>query len=135
MNFAGISNENEFFSDHYLAEVFVKDTKETLDVWLQREKDAKLEATTGQAVDPSLRAPYNQLSSLSADYTLVRRTLERARSPEERLEIQRDWLARLCSVFDLPYAPQEFEISDELVLPLISAIDDHDGNPLVWLLR
>jgi len=135
MNLAGISNENEFFSDHYLAEVFIKDTKETLDVWLQREKDAKLEATTGQPVDPWLRAPYNQLSSLSADYTFVRRTLERARSPEERLEIQRDWLATLCRVFDLPYAPQQFAISDELVLPLISAIDDHEGNPLLWLLE
>ena len=42
MSFAGISNENEFFSDHYLTEVFLKDAKDTLDLWLQGEKDAKL---------------------------------------------------------------------------------------------
>lgn len=28
MNWAGIANDNEFYSDHYLSEVFVKDTKE-----------------------------------------------------------------------------------------------------------
>ena len=31
--FAGIANENEFYSHHYLAEVFKGDIKERLDQW------------------------------------------------------------------------------------------------------
>ncbi len=105
MSFPGISNENEFFSDHYLSEVFLKDAKDTLDTWLQHEKDAKLEATTGQPIDLSSRAPYNQLSSLAADFSTVRLALERAKSDTDRCDTQREWSARLCSAFGLSQSP------------------------------
>ena len=39
--FAGIANENEFYSHHYLAEVFKGDIKARIDAWLQREQESE----------------------------------------------------------------------------------------------
>ena len=38
--FAGITNENEFYSHHYLAEVFKGDIKARIDAWLEREQES-----------------------------------------------------------------------------------------------
>ena len=51
--FIGIANENEFFSHHYLAEVFRGDVEETLAHWRASE-----EARPG---DDTRRARYNRL--------------------------------------------------------------------------
>lgn len=135
MSFPGISNENEFFSDHYLSEVFLRDAKDTLDSWLQHEKDAKLEATTGQSVDLSTRTPYNQLSSLAADFSNARLALERTKSDADRRDTQREWSAKLCSVFSLSQSPTPLELSDDLVLPILATITDHSGEPLLWVIE
>lgn len=135
MSFAGISNENEFFSDYYLTEEFLKDAKITLDVWLKSEKDAKLEATTDQPIDPATRAPYNQLSSVATDFTTARLALERARTPRDRIDIQREWMAKLCPIFGLSFSPESLELSDEVVLPVLASVSDHSGDPLLWVIE
>ena len=50
--FVGIVNENEFYSHHYLSEVFKGDIKECLEQWAAAEE-----------VDPAQRAPSKQLAS------------------------------------------------------------------------
>ena len=52
--FVGIVNENEFYSHHYLAEVFKGDIRDRLEQWAAAEQ-----------ADPSQRAPYKGLASLS----------------------------------------------------------------------
>jgi len=39
--FAGITNENEFYGHHYLAEVFKGDIRDRLNAWQAREDAAK----------------------------------------------------------------------------------------------
>ena len=39
--FAGLTNENEFYSHHYLAEVFKGDIKARLDAWEAAETSAQ----------------------------------------------------------------------------------------------
>lgn len=51
--FTGIANENEFYSHHYLAEVFKGDIKARLDAWAQEEE-----------ADASRRTPFKQLAAL-----------------------------------------------------------------------
>ena len=67
MTWAGINNEHEFFSDHYVAEVFERDVKDLLDRWLVEEQSARADGTTGQPIETHLRTPYNQLSALSRE--------------------------------------------------------------------
>ena len=39
--FVGITNENEFYGHHYLAEVFKGDIRERLNAWSAREEACK----------------------------------------------------------------------------------------------
>ena len=52
--FVGIDNENEFYSHHYLTEVFKGDIRERLDQWAAAEE-----------ADPEQRAPYKRLARRS----------------------------------------------------------------------
>lgn len=60
MAWIGITNENEFYSDHYLNEIFSGDVKQQLDAWNQREEQSR-----EKTPDNPERAPYKQFASLS----------------------------------------------------------------------
>jgi len=70
--FVGIENENEFYSHHYLAEVFRSDIKTQLAAWEDRE-----DAHPG---DESARAPYTRLRQLTRDWFALRDRIARERS-------------------------------------------------------
>ncbi len=74
--FAGITNENEFYSHHYLAEVFKNDVKERLDAW-----DA---AEAEHAGDDAHRAPPKRLQSWAQRWFALRGQVQRAHEPNER---------------------------------------------------
>ena len=63
----GIHNENEFFSHHYLAEIFTGDIQATIERWRK------------QAESTSTRAPNAQLRALAPEYLRFRRDFQRER--------------------------------------------------------
>ena len=74
--FAGIANENEFYSHHYLAEVFKGDIKARLDAW---------QATEDQ--NPSSephRAPPKRLHTLATRWFALRSQVQRGLHAHER---------------------------------------------------
>jgi len=133
MSWAGIANDNEFYSDHYLSEVFVKDTKALLERW-RDVVEVKAEATTGTVVQTH-STPDAQLRALAQPFTTVLNELERARSVRSNLEAQRPWLQQLCDALSLPWQPASRELDDDLVLPLLGELCNAEGRPLVWLLE
>ena len=137
MSWAGISNENEFYSEHYLAEVFSGDIKDLLDAWLEQERSARAEATSGSAdvSTESTRAPYNRLASLAREWQQTEREFERARSPRERLVIQRPWLQNLCDCLGLPWHPVSHPLNDRCSLPLLAELTDTENKPVLWVLE
>ncbi len=64
--FAGIHNENEFYSQHYLSEIFTGDIRDTLARW----RDAT-EAAGGAST--GARTPNEALRALARDYLQFRR--------------------------------------------------------------
>lgn len=74
--FAGITNENEFYSHHYLAEVFKGDIKARLDAW---------EATEVQHPgDDAHRAPHKRLQAWAQRWFALRGQVQRSHEPNER---------------------------------------------------
>ena len=63
--FVGITNENEFYTHHYLTEVFQGDIKDTLQRWKALDEDD----------DESHRAPYTALRALARDYHQFRKSI------------------------------------------------------------
>ncbi len=77
--FAGITNENEFYSHHYLAEVFKGDIKARLDAW-----DA---AEAEHPGDEARRAPHKRLQAWAQRWFSLRGQVQRASSDAERWQL------------------------------------------------
>ena len=118
MSWAGIGNDNEFYSEHYLAEVFAKDAKQLLDRWKQASA-VQLEASGGAVVDVQV-SPDAALRALARELSTVMDALERARSPSDALAVQRPWLQSIAQALSLPWAPESRPLDDELSLIHIS---------------
>ncbi len=74
--FAGISNENEFYSHHYLAEVFKGDIKDRLQAW-----DAQEAQHPG---DDAHRAPHKRLQAWAQRWFALRGQVQRGKDEHER---------------------------------------------------
>ena len=137
MNWTGITNENEFYSQHYLAEIFSGDVRGVLDAWAERETKAREAARAQGQPDPEWRTPASALGAMSRESLHQLETLRRPHSPSERLAIGRALLAQCLRVFDLPCEPQRQPLTEQsdLELPLLAELRNAQGEPLLWVLE
>lgn len=77
--FAGIANENEFYSHHYLAEVFKGDIRARLDAW-----DA---AEVEHPGEEAYRTPVKRLQAWAQKWFSLRGQVQRARDDAERWQL------------------------------------------------
>lgn len=119
-NYIGLSNENEFYSHHYLSEVFTGDIRQTLERW------AESEALSKEQDDTPVRAPYNRLKSLSRNYFSMREQMRLAVggrvAAEKRVALQRDFFKQLLQVLGYGYNPQNLELEDHSEIPVLGAV-------------
>lgn len=138
MNLIGLINENEFYSDHYLAEIFSGDIRGVLERWQQHEAEAREQAKakgeSGRQYD-GYRAPFNRLDGLARELLQRLDERERQRQPEARIETGRAVARRLLELFELPYAPRRLLLDDDIELPLLGELRDSGGDPLLWILE
>lgn len=78
--FAGITNENEFYSHHYLAEVFKGDIKAKLDAWEALEAEHPSNATDHE----QHRAPHKRLQSCAQKWFALRGQIARSKDDAEK---------------------------------------------------
>lgn len=113
--FAGISNDNEFYSHHYLAEIFRSDIRERLEAWLAREE-----------TEAGTRAPQRALAGLGRDWFARRERLGRQRDDAARWQTFLELTALLAR--PLGFAPQPTVLELQPGMPL-GALDCHGGHP------
>lgn len=77
--FAGICNENEFYSHHYLAEVFKGDIKTRIEAW-------DIEEAT-HAGNEAFRAPQKRLQSWAQKWFALHGQITRAKDDAEKLRL------------------------------------------------
>ena len=83
IDITGITNENEFYTHHYLSAILENDLKEVFKEWKRKEDE---EETT---------QPYIRLRSLRKDFFTAHALLEKEKNITKRLTIQREFLAQL----------------------------------------
>ena len=118
--YIGINNENEFYSHHYLSEVFRGDIKATLEAW------AALEAQ-GE------KSPVARLRSLYREYFAIGERLRRERGVKARIELQREIFRLLAQALDYAWRPQNLILEDDAEIPVLAALD-HGGAPELLLI-
>ena len=114
---AGIHNENEFYSHHYLAEIFAGDIQATLDRWRERAEAA------------NARTPWAELRALAPEHLRFRRDFERERRAGQRILRQREWFRLLLAALGYPCKPANLALEDGAELPILCAAGDVAGAP------
>lgn len=138
MNLTGISNENEFYSQHYMAEIFAgdSDVKGLQDSWQQQETTAREAALTEQDKKNAWRTPWNQMSRNARETLLLLDEYGHKQTAVDRLTLGRDVLRSLLSTFELPYAPRaQYVEHTQSYVPLLGEIKNSQGEPLLWILE
>lgn len=125
--FSGINNENEFYSAHYLAEVFSGDIKASLDAWKTQEES-----------DENFQAPYNRLKAIARDYFTMRERSHRERNHQKAIAMQREFFRQFCSALDVPWQPRNLRVvtdkrKEDRELPVLAVVPN-DENPELMVL-
>lgn len=128
--FLGINNENEFYSVHYLAEVFEGDIKDLIQSWQQRAQEDKDAERT-----PVFVPPYQRLKDLGRSYFAMREQSQKERNLTKAIELQRGFFKSFIQALDYSFSAKNVVVGDDLELPVLSLYPDTtEGDAKVWLL-
>ncbi len=126
----GIENENEFYSHHYLAELFSGDIKSLITEWAEAEKQSK-EQGREQAGEQTkeVRAPYNRLKTAHQHYFASNEKIRRERSVKLRISLQREIFQRFIAILGYQWAPHNHLLSEGVEIPILSAMGGTPQSP------
>ena len=124
--FAGIHNENEFYSQHYLSEIFTGDIRDTITRWREA-----AEAAGGSSA--GARTPNEALRALARDYLQFRRQFAHERQHARRVERQRTWFGQLLGALGYEHAPHNHVLDDGDEVPVLFAGRQHGSISLLVL--
>ena len=119
--FVGIRNEQEFYSDHYLAEIFDQDLKKTVAQW---RKDAEERDVPSLTPDAALRG-------LKDEYFQFRNEFGAERDDRKRVELQRGWFRRLLTELGHEWNPRNLPLEKDEELPVLSTREGSGRQRLV----
>jgi len=122
----GITNHQEYYSNHYFEEVLVTDLKETLDRW----------KASAQA-SPESKAHKEPPAQLKGGSNTYFRTLERFQK-DGKLQTQRAFLEPLLTTLGFSLNPEWIplgERSSALRIPLLASVKKQSGAPELWVLE
>jgi hypothetical protein len=119
----GITNENEFYTHHYLSAILENDLKAVFREWKHKEDEE------------GVPQPYKRLRGLRKDFFAKQGLLERERSIEERLSMQREFVAQLLAALGYEYHYQTTDLDENGSIPLVGGINRGDGSPDLWIIE
>ena len=125
MNLTGITNHNEYYSQHYLLALMDQDLRDLAARWD--------ETAAAHPDSEEHRSPPVRLRGLASGMFRLRNRFHRLREPEERLAQQQALVASF--LLALGYTPQTSWRTLEcgLRLPLLAHVDKASGAPLLWI--
>lgn len=139
MALVGINNENEFYSNHYLGEVFTSDIRDVLEPWNEQENAAReverAAREKGEDFTPGYRAPWNQLNSLATAFFRQLAEQEKQRQIPQRLVDQRSRWQPLMQALGYELNPQIQVLEDGSPLPVLARYNSVDGSPWLWIVE
>ena len=124
--FTGIQNENEFYSHHYLLELFANDIQATTSRWRE---------VAGEGTDEK-RAPDQALRALTHPYLVFRQKFGRERRDKARVSLQRDWFRTLLTALGYDFRPANHLLDDETddQVPVLHAAGIRQGTAQLLVL-
>jgi methylase of polypeptide subunit release factors len=129
INLTGISNENEFYTQHYLSAILENDLKDLFAKWSAQEEQS------GADGQPAIwRPPYAKLGALSKLYFVLRNQLEKTNQPVAIQQAQHEFSASLLDALGYAFAPT-LKPLDEGAVPILGELNKKSGAPDLWILE
>lgn len=137
MNWIGLINENDFYSQHYLSEIFQGDVRGVIEGWQQQEETSREVARAAGLREVQWRTPWARLNTLGRDWLQQLSEAEQQRDPLERTRQGRALIGELLALFELPHQPQRLLMEEpaDAELPLLGELRSASGEPLLWILE
>ncbi|SEP56345.1 hypothetical protein SAMN05421693_10112 [Ectothiorhodospira magna] len=135
MAWAGIINDNEFYSEHYLSERFLDDIRDSLERWHTAEQAARDALPKGDTLPEHQLAPWQRLARMAHAHLQGLSQLERERDPRRRVQAQRESVRDLLAVLGYHYAPRRLPAAADTEFPVLAEYLDPDNAPLLWVVQ
>ncbi|MDM8536622.1 hypothetical protein QUF70_07710 [Desulfobacterales bacterium HSG17] len=123
IDITGITNENEFYTHHYLSAILENDLKDVFSKWKQQE------------ADHGVLQPFVKLRSLRKNFFVKQRLLEKERQADRRLNIQKELTAQILDALGYEYQPVLIDLDNNYSIPLAGEIKKGDGSPELWIIE
>ena len=123
IDITGITNENEFYTHHYLSAILENDLKDLFSQWKKK------------AEEEEIPQPPTLLKGLRREFFTTLALLEKERKMDRRLSIQRGFVVNLLSALGFQYHYQMVDLDDTGTIPLIGGIQKGDGSPELWIIE
>jgi hypothetical protein len=118
LDLTGITNEREFYTDHYIDSVLEDDLRPVFARW-----------TAGSD------SPVDAVRRCGATWPAMHAELEGLTDPGARLDCQRAWLRTLLDALGYAWQPGVRETEDGIAIPIAGEITRADGSPELWLIE
>ena len=126
MNLVGITNKNEYYTNHYFSSIFEENAAETISAWRNAAKESE-----------EVRTPWSQLRENAKQFYPLHDRYSRARSRFDLQTLQNIQLLADAYMNSLGYpkaAPEIIPVDDTLSVPVYLEINKANGAPLLWII-
>lgn len=124
MNAIGIINENEFYTSHYLSEIFEGDIKSQIDEWNAASEE-----------NEQFIPPFKRIRSLSNDYfTLLETLSKRSIDSREKLAQSRAFIRSMLDALGYETSHHTVDVGEGHV-SLLGSREKANSAPLLWIME
>jgi len=121
VDFTGITNQNEFYTNYYLSAIFEQDLAEHLKNWTAAQGDGD-------------KLPYDRLGALRHDFFALQESLHKWKTEQEVLQASVPFVQKLLNILGYDYAPR-LKDTENGVVPIVSEVVKSDGSPYLWIIQ
>ena len=121
IDFTGITNQNEFYTNYYLSAIFEQDLTEHLKNW-----------TVAQ--DFGEKLPYERLSALRRDFFILHDSLRKFKKAEDVFDSSVPFVQKVLNLLGYDYAPR-LKDTENGVVPIVAEVLKTDGSPYLWVIQ
>lgn len=124
MDLTGITNQNEYYTNHYFSSIFEENASETISAWRAEAKESE-----------EIRTPWALLRDVERQYYPVHDRFLRSKFDTQTLVNIRTLADMYLKALGYPEAkPEWIEIDDTLKVPVYLELTKANGAPALWIL-
>ena len=119
----GITNENEFYSNHYIDAILKNDIKGIAQRWREA------------ATEKETKSPPELLGILAASYFRFINNFSKEKDIAERLTFQQQWFSEIFGALGYEIEPTQRILDEGQLLPILCEVKKTNGVPLLWIIE